>query len=1046
MNRKKFFCIFSTFLVLFLSGVAFGFDTFSTIPLIRNTPVSREFKTNDRHSFVITAKENEAVEIICERLNADLELTVFTPTGEKILTSNAPDGFAGFDKLLFIAEKTGEYQIKIESRRPGKISGNYTITLKRESQASENDVMCAAAAKLSGSARETLSGAENRFEKAKQTLEKLEKAFALYEKAADLQGQAETLFHIATINGAELGNKAESIENYEKALLIWSKLDDEAGRAICLTYLAGEIRDFDSTDKPRSFYTEKARKYFDEALAINRKLGDTMDEAAALASLCRFYNDTGVFQKGFEACRESLRLTGGNDPLTDYQTYGNLASLSGNSGDFENAVKYNRIALEHIEIVKNLINPYRKAFIKSNLGNLLASLKDYDEAETELREALKITEEVKRDFYSGYILVRLGSILYQRNRLPEALDAAQKAVDYYRRLDPVKIQAALNVLGKIQLELNQTETARSLFTEAVELNRQNQDRYAEAESLYNLARLENQAENLEIAHQHIDVAISLSEVIRAQLLGKNQRTTYLSILKKYYELEIELLVKLQNKTAQDDYAEQAWQRHERIRARSLMENLIESGLNLNEFAPPDFYTQEQALLEAIAAAEIKRSEALKAKNAALQKAAETLLNQKLDEYDVLQENFRKKNPQFSAVNQPKNFTIADAQKMLENDAAIIEYALCERQSFVWVIRKNSFRLVALPSKQNLEKSVREFYVALTDRNTKDDKTIIEKSKNLSREILSPIAEDLKNINQAVVIADGALQIIPFSALTLTPETENFDPLAAKINIVNAPSFASLVFLRENKANRQKDAAKTLAVFADPIFQEDDERFSVVKPTNPKSSSKNVQENLAKVLRDFNIERLARLPFSGIEAREIEKLSPQQTFLALGADASRKTFLNGDFNSYSILHFATHGFLNQQNPDLSGLVLSLYDENRNVQNGFLRVIDLYSMRLNSDLVVLSACQTALGKEIDGEGIVGLTRGFMYAGASGVVSSLWKVEDAATAELMKQFYTAMLKEKQTPSAALRTAQNSLRNSRRFSNPRFWAGFTLNGEWQR
>jgi CHAT domain-containing protein len=269
-------------------------------------------------------------------------------------------------------------------------------------------------------------------------------------------------------------------------------------------------------------------------------------------------------------------------------------------------------------------------------------------------------------------------------------------------------------------------------------------------------------------------------------------------------------------------------------------------------------------------------------------------------------------------------------------------------------------------------------------------------------------------------------------------------VASTIEIVNAPSFASLAFLRENKASRQKSSDKLLAVFADPVFQEDDERFEIKSPT-PKNPSdvKDLSNNLAMVLRDFGLDRLARLPFSGFEAREIGKFAPEQTVLALGTDASRQNFLRGDFNSYRILHFATHGFLNQQNPELSGLVLSLYDENRNPQNGFLRVIDLYSLHLNTDLVVLSACQTALGKDIDGEGIVGLTRGFMYSGASGVVSSLWKVEDAATAELMKRFYRAMLKDNQTPSAALRTAQNELRQIPRFSNPRFWSGFTLNGE---
>jgi CHAT domain-containing protein len=236
----------------------------------------------------------------------------------------------------------------------------------------------------------------------------------------------------------------------------------------------------------------------------------------------------------------------------------------------------------------------------------------------------------------------------------------------------------------------------------------------------------------------------------------------------------------------------------------------------------------------------------------------------------------------------------------------------------------------------------------------------------------------------------------------------------------------------------------LTIFADPIFQNDDERIAKV---TPKLASNSTEESakLTQTLSDFGVERLARLPFSGIEAREISKFAPQKTNLVLGANASRQNFLRGDFASYRILHFATHGFLNQQNPDLSGLVLSLFDENRRPKNGFLRVIDLYSLRLNADLVVLSACQTALGKEVDGEGIIGLTRGFMYAGASSVVSSLWKVEDAATAEMMKRFYRAMLKENQTPSSALRTAQNEMRQIPRFSHPHRWAGFTLTGEWK-
>ena len=1045
MNRKAIFGLWKALWLVFLSGAFFGVRAQEAAPLLLNAPVARELKTGAKHVFTISAPENEAFEITCERRGIDVSLAAWSPEDEKISVSNSPGGFSGSDRLFFIAERAGEYRVTVESRRMGSTAGSYRLLLKAARQAGEDDARRAEAMKLLGEARLILVGAEDRLQKAGEALSKLDKARALFEKTDDLQGQAETLFQMANIEGYERGKKAKAIELYEKSLAVWSKTDDEAGRAICLMYLADETRDYDNPDRERAFYVEKAQGYFEEAIAIFRKIGSKSDEATALSFLCRLYNDTGKFQKGFEACRESLRIGASADPLTDYRTYANLASLYSNSGDKETALKFNRTALERIALVKDYLSPYRTAFIKSNIGGILAEQKNYTEAEQNLREALTITEELRYTLYSGYIRVRLGSILYETKRLPKALEYAEKAVENYREVDPVKIQAALNVLGKIQFELGRIETARALFTEAVEINRRTKDRYAEADSLYNLAKLETMVGNLETARQNIELAISNSEVIRAQFLGKNQRTSYLSILKKYYELEVELLIRLYEKTADARFSEAAWQTHEKIRARSLLENLIESGLNLSEFAPKDFFEKEQLMLEAIAAAELRRTEALRAKNPALQKEAEGELSKKLEEYQVLQENYRQKNPQFSAVNQPRSLSLAEAQGLLGEETAILEFALGERESYVWVIRRNAFRLAKLPPKNQIVEEVRDFYSALTDRDPANEKTVVEKSKALSRQILTPVGDDLKNIKQIILIADGALQLIPFSALTFVPDAPNYVPATDAAEVVNAPSFASLLLQFENQSSRRGGNEKLLAIFADPIFQNDDERFSIKPPAKgkPPANLKEMPDNLAQALRDFGLERLGRLPFSGMEAQEIGKFAPAQTFLALGADASRQNFLSGNFNSYRILHFATHGFLNQQNPELSGLVLSLYDRDGKAQNGFLRVIDLYSLDLDSDLVVLSACQTALGKEIDGEGIVGLTRGFMYAGASGVVSSLWKVEDAATAELMKRFYRAMLQDKQTPSAALRTAQNELRAIPRYRNPRYWSGFTLNGK---
>jgi CHAT domain-containing protein len=192
-------------------------------------------------------------------------------------------------------------------------------------------------------------------------------------------------------------------------------------------------------------------------------------------------------------------------------------------------------------------------------------------------------------------------------------------------------------------------------------------------------------------------------------------------------------------------------------------------------------------------------------------------------------------------------------------------------------------------------------------------------------------------------------------------------------------------------------------------------------------------------------RLPRLVFTRQEAVGISQLVGKgKGFEALDFKANLEKATSADMSQYRILHFATHGILNSEHPALSGVVLSLVDEQGKPKDGFLKLKDVYNLNLPAELVVLSACQTALGKEIRGEGLVGLTRGFMYAGAKRVVASLWKVDDVATAELMERFYRGMLIDKERPAEALRKAQMSMAKQRRWSSPYYWAAFTLQGEW--
>ncbi len=318
----------------------------------------------------------------------------------------------------------------------------------------------------------------------------------------------------------------------------------------------------------------------------------------------------------------------------------------------------------------------------------------------------------------------------------------------------------------------------------------------------------------------------------------------------------------------------------------------------------------------------------------------------------------------------------------------------------------------------------------------------------------------------LIVADGALQYVPFGALPVPADdkTKPAIPLVAEHEIVNLPSASVLAVLRRQAEERATKPTKEVAVLADPVFDKSDPRVSTTpagkskqavldaktQPT-PEPSKPSSGASLARSLEDVRGTGqegvgLPRLVFSRREASAIMAATRAGNGMeALDFQASRETAMSKDLSQYRIVHFATHGLLDNEHPELSGLVLSMVGPDGKPQDGFLDLEDIYNLTLPADLVVLSACETGLGKEISGEGLIGLTRGFMYAGATRVVASLWQVDDAATAELMGVFYKAMLKDGLRPAAALRRAQMELMKQQRWHHPYYWAAFTLQGEWK-
>jgi CHAT domain-containing protein len=425
--------------------------------------------------------------------------------------------------------------------------------------------------------------------------------------------------------------------------------------------------------------------------------------------------------------------------------------------------------------------------------------------------------------------------------------------------------------------------------------------------------------------------------------------------------------------------------------------------------------------------------------------------------------------------QPRPLSATEIQKLLTSDTLLLEYALGRQRSYVWAVSAESITACELPGRVEVEAAARRVYELLTARQpvigetetqrqarvTKADSEYPAAAQALSQMVLGPVASQLGG-KRLLIAADGALQYVPFAALPVPQAIVNATssqqaardhgpPLIVEHEVVSVPSASALAILRRETTGRKR-AEKSVAVFADPVFDKDDDRVKLTAKLRPtrETPDKAKYAEFAKAIRDVGATdsggRIPRLPFSREEADAIVAVAPGADGMkATGFKATRERASAADLAHYRIVHFATHAFLNDRHPELSGVVLSLVDEYGRPQDGFLRLHELYNLNLPVELVVLSACQTGLGKEIRGEGLVGLTRGFMYAGAPRVVASLWKVGDLGTAQLMSFFYRGMLKEGLRPAAALRAAQVAMLKQKRWQAPYYWAGFVLQGEWR-
>jgi CHAT domain-containing protein len=630
-------------------------------------------------------------------------------------------------------------------------------------------------------------------------------------------------------------------------------------------------------------------------------------------------------------------------------------------------------------------------------------------------------------------------------------------------------------IGAVYDAAGEKQRALEYFSQALPLHQAVGDRDAEAATLYGLARVERDLGRLSQARDRIAAALDLVESLRAKVTGPELRAAYLASNQSAYQLSIELFMQSQQQQPMQGFAALALQTNERARARSLLEMLTEARADIRREVDPTLLERERNLQQQLNATEQARMQLMSRKHTPEQAAAaEKELRDLTTQYQDLQTQIKTSNPRYAALTQPQPLTLAEIQQqVLDTDTMLLEYAMGEERSYLWAVSQDAIMSFELSKRAEIEAAARSFYEALVAFNqpsratntnaaakTSATSNTTEAGAALSRMLLSPVAGQL-GTKRLLIVADGTLQYLPFAALPdpvvgkkqNQPPTTSHQPLILDHEIISLPSASSLAALRRELAGR-KPAAKALALFADPVFSADDARLqraqaqTTAQPTT--NETREFEPPLTRALLEAGVAdgslRIPRLSGTRREAAAITAFLPEtQRKQALDFEANRATATSEELSQYRILHFATHGLLNSQHPELSGIVLSLVDREGKPQDGFLRLHEIYNLKRPAELVVLSACQTGLGKEIKGEGLVGLTRGFMYAGAARVMASLWKVDDRATAELMKQFYQGMVKDGLRPAAALRAAQVQMWKQQRWGEPYYWAAFVLQGEWK-
>lgn len=966
------------------------------------TPNRRDLAPGVVESTTLDLSAGELVRITAFQDGIDVVLRWFPPGAEQpSLLIDSPNGDEGTETLLGVASVAGVHRLEIQAAAEAKEPGHYVVTLVERRSAEMKDRRAADLV-----ARFATGEGLRREEDSEGALTVYHELLPIARDLEDRTCEAMLLYRVGWMEG-NLNRWDRSLEPFEQAIGLFGSLGDRFMEATSLNRCGDAYR--------AQFRVAEAQMAHQRALSMFRGIADAKGTISALINLGTDLFQAGALDEAIERLHEASELA-------------------------------ERFSLPDLDV-----------FARTTLGELLTSRGELVVARTELEAAVTKAKALSLNEPTALALLPLGEIDLRENRLKQAKDRYSEALEIFRTLQQARgAMSARLGLGAALLRSGELETAREQFEKARKIANQFKALDGEAVSAMNFGRYhyakgedtESVKEyeraialferlgdpvgiaanrfgmartlchdgQLEEALSRINDSLAGIENIRSGTANYELRATYLSVKREYAELQVEILMRLFEKNPVSKFAERALAATERARARQLVDLLAESRIGKNAVLAGPFAVEERILRQKIEGFEQLRQRLYReiAEPKLLARVGEEE-GRLLARIEQIKSEARRADPRYEQIEPARPLDALAMERQLQTGDSLLVYWLAEPRSFLWVISKGRCQAFVLASRREIEKLSNQFVKLLASSDPHDTEASQEVGRALTARILAPASAALAG-TRWIVVADGALQRVPFAALP-NPAAPDGTPVLERQEVVSIPSATVLEALRSGK--RKPYSLDSVAVFAEPAFAGDGkERDSL--PALP--STRDEAEAIAEL--------------AGTRSRVVSKF---------GLDVNREAVLGSTLKGFKVLHFATHSIPNSDHPELAGLELSQVDGQGHRIDSALRLQDIYGLDLDAELVVLSACSTGVGPEVAGEGPTSLARGFFYAGAPRLVVSLWPVEDESTAELMRLFYTQLLRQNRPPALALREAQRAMRRNPKYSDPYYWAGFVFVGDWR-